>query len=140
MKTFMVISFRVFTYGDEMATHTVTPSMATLDLNRGGGPSLAAMESTLTIGGDLSVRRLGFGAMRLDSSDPAARPDALAVLRRAVEPAGAKVSVKCVGGKRKGCPFKSKAARVKAGKANVLALFGWVCRKGKAPKRTISVL
>ena len=43
------------------------------------------MDSTFAIGGDLPVRRLGFGAMRLDSSDPAARPDALAVLRRAVE-------------------------------------------------------
>jgi aryl-alcohol dehydrogenase-like predicted oxidoreductase len=43
------------------------------------------LQSTFAIGGDLEVRRLGFGAMRLDSSDPATRPGALDVLRRAVE-------------------------------------------------------
>jgi hypothetical protein len=35
-------------------------------------------------------------------------------------PKGGKASVRCKG---KGCPFRSKAARVIAGKANVLALF-----------------
>jgi pyridoxine 4-dehydrogenase len=42
--------------------------------------------STLTIGGDLTVRRLGFGAMRL-TGEPAwlDRPTAIAIARRAVE-------------------------------------------------------
>ncbi|MBB1246963.1 aldo/keto reductase, partial [Streptomyces durbertensis] len=37
------------------------------------------------IGGDLEVRRLGFGAMRLPTEPAAARADAVAVARRAVE-------------------------------------------------------
>jgi len=45
--------------------------------------------TTIVIGGDLEVRRLGFGAMRLCGSSilgyPADRENALAVLRRAVE-------------------------------------------------------
>jgi pyridoxine 4-dehydrogenase len=49
----------------------------------------AAASSTFTIGGDLEVNRLGFGAMRLCgpgiTGPPADRDNALAVLRRAVE-------------------------------------------------------
>src|SRR3954452_1666861 len=45
--------------------------------------------STLTLGGDLEVHRLGFGAMRITGrgvwGPPADRDAALAVLRRAVE-------------------------------------------------------
>jgi aryl-alcohol dehydrogenase-like predicted oxidoreductase len=37
------------------------------------------------IGGDLRVRRLGFGAMRLPTEPAAAREQAMAVARRAVE-------------------------------------------------------
>jgi pyridoxine 4-dehydrogenase len=48
-----------------------------------------ASVSTFTIGGDLTVNRLGFGTMRLTGrgiwGEPANRPEALAVLRRAVE-------------------------------------------------------
>lgn len=44
---------------------------------------------TLTIGGDLTVRRLGFGAMRITGrgiwGEPPERAEALAVLRRAVD-------------------------------------------------------
>jgi pyridoxine 4-dehydrogenase len=54
----------------------------------GTEPSAAAA-GTLTIGGDLSVHRLGFGAMRLTGSGvwgpPPDRAGALRVLRRAVE-------------------------------------------------------
>ncbi|MER6004974.1 aldo/keto reductase [Nonomuraea angiospora] len=43
-------------------------------------------DETIDIGGDLSVRRLGFGAMRLtDWGPPRDRPAAIAVARRAVE-------------------------------------------------------
>jgi aryl-alcohol dehydrogenase-like predicted oxidoreductase len=49
----------------------------------------AAAAGTLTIGGDLTVNRLGFGAMRITGrgiwGPPADRDTALAVLRRAVE-------------------------------------------------------
>jgi pyridoxine 4-dehydrogenase len=45
--------------------------------------------ATLTIGGDLTVRRLGFGAMRVTGrgiwGDPPDHDEAIAVLRRAVE-------------------------------------------------------
>lgn len=48
------------------------------------------MSGTITLGGDLTVNRLGFGAMRLSGQDiwgyPADRDNAIAVLRRAVEP------------------------------------------------------
>jgi pyridoxine 4-dehydrogenase len=47
-----------------------------------------ASVSTFTIGGDLTVNRLGFGTMRLTGrgiwGEPVNRPEALAVLRRAV--------------------------------------------------------
>jgi aryl-alcohol dehydrogenase-like predicted oxidoreductase len=56
-----------------MATHTIS----------------AATAGTLTIGGDLPVHRLGFGAMRITGpgiwGPPPDRDNALAVLRRAVE-------------------------------------------------------
>ncbi|HLX08803.1 MAG TPA: aldo/keto reductase [Thermoanaerobaculia bacterium] len=49
----------------------------------------AAASGTLTIGGDLTVRRLGFGSMQLTGKgvwgEPADRGKAIAVLRRAVE-------------------------------------------------------
>ena len=49
----------------------------------------AAAAGTLTLGGDLEVRRLGFGAMRITGEGiwgpPADREEAKAVLRRAVE-------------------------------------------------------
>ena len=49
----------------------------------------AAAAGTLTIGGDLSVHRLGYGAMRITGDGiwgpPSDRTSALAVLRRAVE-------------------------------------------------------
>ncbi|MEU2915154.1 aldo/keto reductase [Streptomyces massasporeus] len=43
------------------------------------------MASTFRIGGDLDVRRLGFGAMHLPTGPGPARENALAVVRRAVE-------------------------------------------------------
>ncbi|MFD5341078.1 aldo/keto reductase [Streptomyces hawaiiensis] len=43
------------------------------------------MPSTFRIGGDLDVRRLGFGAMRLPTEPGSGRENALAVARRAVE-------------------------------------------------------
>src|SRR6266516_6781129 len=49
----------------------------------------ATASGTFTIGGDLTVHRLGFGAMRLTGpgvwGPPADKKEALAVLRRAVE-------------------------------------------------------
>src|SRR4029450_13062034 len=49
----------------------------------------AAAAGTITIGGDITVNRLGFGAMRITGrgiwGDPHDRDDARAVLRRAVE-------------------------------------------------------
>ena len=49
----------------------------------------AAAAGTVTLGGDLTVRRLGFGAMRLTGPDvwgpPRDRREAIAVLRRAVD-------------------------------------------------------
>ena len=51
--------------------------------------SLAAASGTFTIGGDLTVNRLGFGAMRLTGDGvwgpPADRDESVRVLRRAVE-------------------------------------------------------
>src|SRR6266516_1798467 len=52
-------------------------------------PQPATRSGTFAIGGDLPVRRLGFGAMRLTGSgiwgEPADRTQAIAVLRRAIE-------------------------------------------------------
>src|SRR6266705_97253 len=52
-------------------------------------PQPATRSGTFAIGGDLPVRRLGFGAMRLTGSgvwgEPADRTEAIAVLRRAIE-------------------------------------------------------
>jgi aryl-alcohol dehydrogenase-like predicted oxidoreductase len=52
-------------------------------------PQPATRSGTFAIGGDLPVRRLGFGAMRLTGpgvwSEPVDRTEAIAVLRRAVE-------------------------------------------------------
>lgn len=51
--------------------------------------SLASKSGTFSLGGDLPVHRLGFGAMRITGDGiwgpPADRPEALRVLRRAVE-------------------------------------------------------
>jgi pyridoxine 4-dehydrogenase len=53
------------------------------------GTPTAAATSTLDVGGDLTVHRLGFGAMRITGAgiwgDPPDRGEAVAVLRRAVE-------------------------------------------------------
>lgn len=50
---------------------------------------MAAASATLTLGGDLTVHRLGFGAMRLTGDGvwgpPADRAEAVRVLRRAAE-------------------------------------------------------
>lgn len=52
-------------------------------------PSIAQAAGTFTIGGDLTVNRLGFGAMRLTGpgiwGPPADRDECIRVLRRAVE-------------------------------------------------------
>src|SRR3984893_3787892 len=49
----------------------------------------ASAAGTITIGGDLNVNRLGFGAMRLTGpgiwGEPEDRQECIAVLRRAVE-------------------------------------------------------
>ena len=49
----------------------------------------AAAAGTITLGGDLTVNRLGYGAMRITGKGiwgpPADKPAALATLRRAVE-------------------------------------------------------
>ena len=49
----------------------------------------AAAAGTLTIGGDLTINRMGFGAMRITGQGifgpPADRPEAIRVLRRAIE-------------------------------------------------------
>jgi pyridoxine 4-dehydrogenase len=51
--------------------------------------STAAAAGTIDVGGDLTVNRLGFGAMRITGSgvwgDPPDRGQAIATLRRAVE-------------------------------------------------------
>jgi aryl-alcohol dehydrogenase-like predicted oxidoreductase len=56
------------------------------------GGTLAGNAGEFLIGNDLSVSRLGFGAMRITGKGiwgaPADRPEAIWVLRRAVELAG----------------------------------------------------
>jgi aryl-alcohol dehydrogenase-like predicted oxidoreductase len=63
---------------DRQETRTSTPTTPRADA-----------ASTITIGGDLTVNRLGFGAMRLTGAGiwgpPADRAEALRVLRRAIE-------------------------------------------------------
>src|SRR3954452_9128906 len=58
------------------------PSMTTATLN-------AAQSGTFRLGGDLSVNRLGFGAMRITGNGiwgpPADHEESIAVLRRAIE-------------------------------------------------------
>ncbi|HVS33648.1 MAG TPA: aldo/keto reductase [Thermoanaerobaculia bacterium] len=53
------------------------------------GPLNASLSGTLTLGGDLPVHRLGFGAMRITGKGvwgpPADHDEAIAVLRRAVD-------------------------------------------------------
>jgi pyridoxine 4-dehydrogenase len=52
-------------------------------------PVYAGTSGTIDVGGDLTVNRLGFGAMRLTGAgiwgQPADRDEAKAVLRRAIE-------------------------------------------------------
>src|SRR5436305_325922 len=52
-------------------------------------PTSAALSGTVTLGGDLTVNRLGFGAMRITGEGiwgpPKDKNEAIAVLRRAVE-------------------------------------------------------
>src|SRR3978361_452682 len=52
-------------------------------------PVYAGMAGTIDVGGDLTVNRLGFGAMRITGDgiwgEPADRDEAKAVLRRAIE-------------------------------------------------------
>ena len=52
-------------------------------------PSTNQAATTLDLGGDLTVRRLGFGAMRITGpgiwGEPADHDEAIATLRRAVE-------------------------------------------------------
>src|SRR6266508_1528513 len=54
-----------------------------------GKPMHAGMAGTIDVGGDLTVNRLGFGAMRITGAgiwgQPADRVEATAVLRRAIE-------------------------------------------------------
>src|SRR6266508_1131645 len=54
-----------------------------------GKPMHAGMAGTIDVGGDLTVNRLGFGAMRITGDgiwgQPADRDEAKAVLRRAIE-------------------------------------------------------
>ena len=67
---------------------TIQP-VATPQRSRRRDPQPAAKSGTFAIGGDLRVRRLGFGAMQLTGpgvwGEPTDRAEAVAVLRRAVE-------------------------------------------------------
>src|SRR5216110_328849 len=67
---------------------TIQP-VATPQRSRRPDPQPAVKSGTFAIGGDLRVRRLGFGAMQLTGpgvwGEPADRAQAIAVLRRAVE-------------------------------------------------------
>lgn len=70
----------------EVIKHHMAPSKPTTAANH---KRPAARSGTFTIGGDLPVHRLGFGAMQLTGPDvwgePTDRAQAIAVLRRAVE-------------------------------------------------------
>src|SRR5947207_5613779 len=67
---------------------TIQP-VGTPQRSRRPDPQPAVKSGTFAIGGDLRVRRLGFGAMQLTGpgvwGEPADRAEAVAVLRRAVE-------------------------------------------------------
>src|SRR5213596_3153930 len=67
---------------------TIQP-VATPQRSRRPDPQPAAKSGTFAIGGDLRVRRLGFGAMQLTGpgvwGEPTDRAEAVAVLRRAVD-------------------------------------------------------
>jgi len=64
-------------------------AMTTPERSHETDPQPATRSGTFAIGGDLPVRRLGFGAMRLTGpgvwGEPADRTEAIAVLRRAIE-------------------------------------------------------
>jgi pyridoxine 4-dehydrogenase len=68
---------------------TAIQPVATPQRSRRPDPQPAAKSGTFAIGGDLRVRRLGFGAMQLTGpgvwGEPTDRAEAVAVLRRAVE-------------------------------------------------------
>ena len=68
---------------------TTIQLVATPQRSRRPDPQPAAKSGTFAIGGDLRVRRLGFGAMQLTGpgvwGEPTDRAEAVAVLRRAVE-------------------------------------------------------
>jgi len=68
---------------------TTIQLVATPQRSRRPDPQPAVKSGTFAIGGDLRVRRLGFGAMQLTGpgvwGEPADRAEAVAVLRRAVE-------------------------------------------------------
>ena len=63
--------------------------MAPLELTRASGRAPAGAAGTIVLGGDLTVNRLGFGAMRITGAgiwgEPADAVEARRVLRRAVE-------------------------------------------------------
>src|SRR5438445_5017561 len=65
------------------------PAMTTAQPLHRTDPQPATRSGTFAIGGNLPVRRLGFGAMRLTGpgvwGEPADRTEAIAVLRRAIE-------------------------------------------------------
>jgi pyridoxine 4-dehydrogenase len=67
----------------------ITGAFAPLEALRAAGGAPAAAAGTLKIGGDLSVNRLGFGAMRLTGpgiwGEPKDAAEARRVLRRAIE-------------------------------------------------------
>src|SRR2546430_7991415 len=64
-------------------------AMTTPQRRHRADPQPATRSGTFAIGGDLPVRRLGFGAMRLTGpgvwGEPPDRTEAIAVLRRAIE-------------------------------------------------------
>src|SRR5438046_1377727 len=68
---------------------TTIQLVATPQRSRRPDPQPAAKSGTFAIGGDLRIRRLGFGAMQLTGpgvwGEPTDRAEAVAVLRRAVE-------------------------------------------------------
>src|SRR5947207_4748515 len=68
---------------------TTIQLVATPQRSRRPDPQPAAKSGTFAIGGDLRVRRLGFGAMQLTGpgvwGEPTDRAEAVAVLRRAVD-------------------------------------------------------